>query len=235
MFFAANLRFLRKRKKFSQQDLANIFEVNRTTLSSYETGTQPPFPVMLKISDFFKISIDAMIRLNLQKLSEYEISEIERGYNVDITGQKLRLLTISVDKDEKENIELVHAKAQAGYTLGYGDPEYIEALPKFFLPFLPRNKTYRSFQIQGDSMPPVQDGSWVTASYVQDFTRVKDGEAHIVVTKDEGVVFKLLYHIADKKDTYLLVSKNRKYAPYEVQLNNILELWKFETYNGFEL
>jgi transcriptional regulator with XRE-family HTH domain len=235
MFFADNLRFLRKRKKFSQQDLANLLDVNRTTLSSYETGTQPPFPVMLKISDFCKISLDALVRLNLQKLSEYELSEIERGYNVDITGQKLRLLTISVDKDERENIEMVHTKAQAGYTLGYGDPEYIEALPKFFLPFLPRNKTYRSFQIKGDSMPPVQEGSWVTASYVQDFTRVKDGEAHIVVTQDEGIVFKLIYRIADKKDTYLLVSKNRKYAPYEVHLNNILELWKFETYNGFEL
>jgi transcriptional regulator with XRE-family HTH domain len=235
MFFADNLRFLRKRKRFSQQHLADLIEVNRTTLSSYESGTQPPFPVLLRISDVFHLSIDALVRINLSKLSEYELSEIERGYNIDITGQKLRLLTISVDKDQKENIEMVNTKAQAGYAKGYGDPEYIEALPKFFLPFLPRNKTYRSFQIQGDSMPPVQPGAWVTASYVQDFNQVKSGEAYIVVTQDEGVVFKILYKIEDKPNALLLVSKNRNYAPYEILLQNILELWKFETYNGFEL
>src|SRR3546814_6005241 len=43
----------------------------------------------------------------------------------------VRVLSITVDGDDKENIELVPVKASAGYLNGYADPEYIAELPKF--------------------------------------------------------------------------------------------------------
>ena len=141
---------------------------------------------------------------------------------------------MSVDANEDENIEIVSMKAQAGYTGGYADPEFISNLPKFKLPFLPKNRTYRSFQIKGDSMPPVSEGSWVTASYLQDWNDVKDGENYIVVTKDEGIVFKRLYNKIKKEQSITLVSTNSAYAPYTLHIDQVVEIWKFETWNGFE-
>lgn len=232
MYFAENLRLLRKRRNKSQVNLAIELEITRTTLSGYERNVQPPFKTLIKISNYFNISLDAFIKYKLDVLSEFQLSQIEKGFDVDITGDKLRVLTISVDNQGKENIEMVPVKAQAGYTNSYGDLDFIAALPKFKLPFLSENKTYRTFQIKGDSMLPIQEGSWVTCSYLENWGHIKDGKACIVVTKDEGIVFKLVYNRLNE-GKFLLVSSNRKYTPYEIPVSHILEIWQFETYNSF--
>lgn len=214
-------------------DLAAELGLTRTTLSGYEKNVQPPFRVLIKISEYFNISLDALIKYKLDVLSDFQLSQIEKGFDVDVTGNKLRLLTISVDSDGKENIEMVPVKAQAGYTNSYGDLDFIAGLPKFKLPFLPEEKTYRTFQIQGDSMLPIKEGSWVTCSFVQNWNDIKNGKACIVVTKDEGIVFKLVYNRLDE-GTFLLVSSNRNYKPYEITISQIIEIWQFETVNSFE-
>ncbi len=56
-------------------------------------------------------------------------------------------------------------KAKAGYKGGFADPDYIRVLPTFQLPFLSRDKKYRTFQISGDSMLPIPDESFVTICY----------------------------------------------------------------------
>ena len=121
MYFAENLKFLRMRRKKSQMDLATELGLTRTTLSGYEKNVQPPFKVLIRISEYFTISLDALIKYRLETLSEFKLSQIEKGFDVDITGNKLRLLTISVDNKGDENIEMVPVKAQAGYTNSYGD------------------------------------------------------------------------------------------------------------------
>ena len=225
MYFASNLKFLRKRRKKSQMDLAEELDLIRTTLSGYEKNVQPPFKVLIKISDYFNVSLDALIKYDLSALSEFQLSQIEKGFDVDITGSKLRLLTISVDSEGKENIEMVPVKAHAGYTTSYGDVDFIASLPKFKLPFLPTNKTYRTFQIKGDSMLPVSEGSWVTCSFLENWNKLKNGKACIVVTKDEGIVFKLVYNRL-KEGKLLLVSTNPNYSPYELGISMISEIWQ---------
>ena len=232
MHFAENLKFLRKRRNKSQVNLAAELEIARTTLSGYERNVQPPFKTLIEISDYFNISLDAFIKYKLDALSEFQLSQIEKGFDVDVTGSRLRLLTISVDSEGKENIEMVPVKAQAGYTNSYGDLDFIASLPKFKLPFLPDNKTYRTFQIKGDSMLPILEGSWVTCSYVENWEHIKDGKACIVVTKDEGIVFKLVYNRLNE-NKFLLVSSNRNYSPYEITVSQVSEIWQFETYNSF--
>ena len=61
MNFAENLKFLRTRKKKSQTDLAAELEITRTTLSGYERNVQPPFHVLIRISEYFNVSLDALI------------------------------------------------------------------------------------------------------------------------------------------------------------------------------
>jgi transcriptional regulator with XRE-family HTH domain len=233
MHFPENLRFLRMRRNKSQTDLAAELELTRTTLSGYEKNVQPPFRILIKISEYFNVSLDALIKYKLDVLSEYQLSQIEKGFDVDVTGSKLRLLTITVNSKGKENIEMVPVKAQAGYTNSYGDLDFISSLPKFRLPFLPENRTYRTFQIKGDSMLPIPENSWVTCSYVENWENIKNGKACVVVTRDEGIVFKLVYNRLNE-GKLLLVSSNRNYSPYEIQTTQILEIWQFETWNSFE-
>ena len=235
MFFAGNIKFLRQRRKKSQFSLSEQLGITRTTLAGYEKNIQPPFKVLIRFAEYFGVSIDALLRYNVKELSEFQLSQIEDGFDIDVTGKKLRLLTISVDRDGEENIEMVPLKAQAGYTNSYGDLEFIGSLPKFSLPFLPKDKTYRTFQIKGDSMLPIPEGAWVTASFIQNWELIKDGTPCIIVTQDDGIVFKVVYKQLKKNQTLLLVSSNRNYKPYELPIKSVIEIWKFETYNGFEI
>lgn len=75
-------------------------------------------------------------------------------------------------------------------------------------------------------MLPVKDGSFIVAKFVEDISDVKDGKTYIVLTKDDGLVYKRVYNKA-KNNTLLLSSDNKLYNPYEVELEKILELWEF--------
>ena len=113
---------------------------------------------------------------------------------------------------------------------GYADPEYINELATLSIPFLSKNKKHRTFPIMGDSMPPVVDGSYVIASFVQDWTTIKSGLPYIVITKEEGIVFKMLHNHLEESRSFLLESTNTFYKPYELKMDEILEIWSFVSY-----
>lgn len=231
MYFSSNLKLLRIRRQRSQADLAELLEIKRSSLSGYENGASfPNFETLIRISDFFKISIDKLLRNDLSRIAELQLSELEKGYDIDLDGKGLRVLATTVNSENEENIELVNVAAKAGYKQGYADPDFIKVLPTFQLPFLDKSRKYRTFQISGDSMPPVSDGSFVTAEYLPNWTMIKDGFPHILITKDEGLVFKnVVNHIKEKK-CLTLISTNSVYEPYEIDISEVLEIWKFVNY-----
>lgn len=236
MYFGSNIQLLRKRKRISQEDLANEIEIKRSSLSGYEIGnSEPNFSTLLRFSDFFKVSLDKLLKQNLKLVSEIYLAQLEQGVDIDITGGKLRVLATTVDAQNEENIELVPVKAKAGYATGFGDPDFIKVLPTFQLPFLDKNKKFRTFQISGDSMPPVSDKSWVTGEFVQNWKTIKDGYPYIVVTENDGVVFKVAYKQFEKNQSLLLCSTNPIYKPYEININEVQEVWKFVNYISSEI
>lgn len=231
MGFGSNLQLLRKRQRLSQQDVARELEISRSSLSAYELGTvEPPYGMLLKLADFYRLSVDVLLRDDLSKWSEQKITAWQQ--DVDLRGQKLRVLTTTVGADNEENIELVDTKAKAGYTTGFADPEYIASLPTFRLPFLNDQRKYRAFPISGDSMPPVPDGSIVIGEFVQDWNSLPNGQACIVLTKDDGIVFKKVFI---KPQGLLLVSTNPAYEPYMVPFSEVHEVWKFTQYMSHAL
>ena len=108
MYFSANIKLLRKRLGRTQDDIAFSLKMKRSTLSGYENGiAQPGLEALIAFSRHFKISIDTLVKEDLSKLAESELSQLERGYDVFITGSKLRVLATTVDADNNENVELV--------------------------------------------------------------------------------------------------------------------------------
>lgn len=235
VFFANNLKLLRKRRKFSQDDLAQSVGLKRHHIDNYERGIVPPPETMIAIADFFKLSVDTMLRMDLGKVSEFNLLQLELGHDAYVRGTHLRVHATTVDSENRENVELVSHKAKAGYTAGYNDPEFISGLPTFQLPFLSREKKYRMFQADGDSMLPIPDKSYVIGEFVQDWHNIKDGHAYVFLTRNEGIVFKVAYNEIRKKKHLLLKSLNRQYQPYEIPVNEILEVWKFVNYISPEI
>jgi len=186
--------------------------------------------VLISSSNYFNVSIDTLVKVDLEKLPESQLRQLERGFDVYIKGSNLRVLTATVGNDNEENIELVPEKAKAGYMTGFADPEYISRLPVFRLPFLSKEKKYRTFQISGDSMLPVPDGAFVTGEYVQDWTTIRSGEAFLVLTLDEGVAFKVVENRLEENGNFRLISLNTLYKPYEVNAADVKEMWRFVHY-----
>jgi len=236
MFFSSNIKLLRKRRGRTQDEVAFTLQMKRPTLSGYENGVaQPGVQQLIAYSDYFGISIDTLIKVDLSKLRESELRQLESGFDVYIKGSKLRVLTTTVDHSNKENIELVPEKAKAGYTRGFADPEFVRELPVFQLPFLSPERKYRTFQISGDSMLPIPDKAWVTGEFVQNWTTLKDGEACIILTLDEGIVFKIIENRIEKDGKMVLVSLNSNYKPYELPVVEIREIWRFIHYISEEM
>ena len=236
MYFAANIKFLRKRKGRTQDDVAVALNFKRSTLSGYENGVaQPGIEALISFSGYFNISIDNILKMNISGLTESQLGELERGYDAYIMGSNLRVLATTVDKSNRENIELVPEKAKAGYTTGYADPEFIGELPVFTLPFLSDKKKYRTFQLKGDSMLPIPDGSWVTGEFLQDWMQIISGKAYVVFTMDDGIVFKIIENNIKTDGKLVLYSLNPIYEPYEVHINEVKEIWRFVNYISSEL
>ena len=236
MYFASNIKFLRKRKGRTQDDVAAALDLKRSTLSGYENGVaQPGIDVLVSFSGYFNLSIDTLLKIDIAKLSESQLGELERGYDAYVKGSNLRVLATTVNSGNRENIELVNEKAKAGYTTGYADPEYIGELPVFHMPFLSDKRKYRTFQLKGDSMFPIPDGSWVTGEFIQDWTELMSGKAYIVFTIDDGIVFKIVENNIRKNGRLTLFSLNPLYEPYEIHINEVKEIWKFVNYISSEL
>lgn len=236
MHFATNIKFLRKRRGRTQDDVAVALNMKRSTLSGYENGVaQPGIEALIAFSGYFNLSIDTLLKIDIIHLSESQIGELERGYDAYVRGSNLRVLTTTVDSENRENIELVTEKAKAGYATGYADPEYIGELPVFRLPFLSDKKKYRTFQLKGDSMLPIPDGSWVTGEFLQDWMNITTGKAYIVFTVNDGIVFKIVENNIKKDGRLILYSLNPLYEPYEVHINEVKEIWKFVNFISNEL
>jgi transcriptional regulator with XRE-family HTH domain len=236
MYFSSNIKFLRKRRERTQEDVAAALTIKRSTLNNYEnTISQPGMETLVAFSNYYNIAIDTLIRVDLSSLPESQIRQLERGYDVHLKGTKLRVLVTTVGNDNEENIELVSEKAKAGYTTGFADPEYISILPTFRLPFLSKQKKYRTFQVSGDSMLPIPDKSYVTGVFVQDWSTIRDKDACIILTSDEGVVFKVIENKIRESGKLVLHSLNPSYDPYEIPVKDIREIWQFVNYISGEL
>lgn len=236
MSIGNNIKLLRKRKKLSQEEISNQLGMTRSTYSGYENGVaQPSIESLIALSNFHKIAIDEFIKKDFEEFSEADWNKIFEGIYTDAKGMKLRVLTSMVSEDNEELIEMIPQKASAGYTSGYADPDYLKVLPTFTLPFLSKNKKYRSFPIKGDSMPPVVEGSYVVGEYLQNWLSIKNGTPCIVITKNDGIVFKIINNMIDKDQTFQLCSTNTFYEPYQVHINDIIEIWKFVNYISPEL
>lgn len=214
----ANTKHLRSLKKLSQERFADDLGWTRSVVGSYEEGrSEPPIERLIDLSNYFNIPIDILVRKDLRKAKDTSFIEV---------GNKRVLFPVTVNEDNEDLIEIIPAKASAGYLSGYDDPEYIEQLQKIKLPFLPTG-THRAFPIKGDSMLPVKDGAFVVAKFVEDIEDIRNGKTYIVLTKNDGLVYKRIYLTDDDSNDLLLSSDNKAYKPYLVSKESILELWEF--------
>lgn len=205
-----NLKYLRKLRGWTQEELANKLGIKRSLVGAYEEErADPRIEVLEKLGDMFKLTLDDLLLK--------DISEVKSNYLTLRRQQKLMA--------EHNLIHFVPVKAAAGYLAGYADTEFIDELNTFTLPMLTGGH-YRAFEIVGDSMLPTPSGSIIVGEKVESMDEAKNNNAFIVVSRNEGIVYKRLEKNNRNKNKITLVSDNPSYQPYQVNAEDIIELWK---------
>jgi len=221
-----NIKYFRKEAGLTQEQLSEKIGIKRSVIGAYEEGrAEPGVANLLLFADFFKVSVDELIGNKLKKSSKKPAKSAENFDN-------LKILSITVDKDNKENIHFVPHKAAAGYLTGYADPEFIAELPRVYLPIF-KEGSYRAFEIRGDSMLPILPGSIIVGQFLENWDNVKQSKTYIVVTQNEGIVYKRLVSLKDKH-SYSFVSDNTLYPPYEIAEEDIREIWEAKAFISTE-
>lgn len=183
----------------------------------YEDGTsEAPYEILKRISRYYEISIDILLCADVRKIRMDDLVKLE---------DNRLLLPITVNSEGDSFIEIVTHKAQAGYMNGYSDPEYIESLPRISLPFL-GSGLHRGFTVEGDSMPPHQDGDVIVGRYVESLRELSNGRTYIIMTKNDGIVYKRL--IQNKKEVLIVESDEIFYSSYEIKASEVEQIWEFK-------
>lgn len=215
--FSDNIRALRAKHQISQEKVAESLTITRGRYVKYEDGTsEAPYEILKKIAQFYQISIDLLLSVDIRKVDVSDLLKLENNRVI---------LPIQVDPMGENHIELVTQKVKAGYLNGYADPEFIEQLQQISLPFLGVGK-YRGFPVEGDSMPPHEDGDIIVGRYLEQLGEVLGGKTYIIITRSEGMVYKRLNK--NNQNALTVSSDNYFYPAYDVKASDILEIWEYQ-------
>ncbi len=219
---ANNLKALRKKMGLTQGALAERMGIKRSLIGSYEEGrAEPRLNNLIKMAEVFDTPIDHLVLVDMSVPDMGKASSLIKR----ASGAGLRVLSIAVAESGEDLVPLVPQKAAAGYLQGYADGEYLQELPQFKLPNLPKNASYRAFEVMGDSMLPILSGTIVIGRYLEDWHDIKSGDTYILLTREEGIVYKRVFNYIEESQKLFLVSDNRNYAPYEISIEDVLEVW----------
>ena len=206
-----NLKYLRKLRGWTQEEFANKLRIKRSLIGAYEEErADPRLDVLEIIADMFKLSLDELLLKDLSNTSG--------NYMAKRRQQKM----MSADRNI---IHFVPVKAAAGYLASYADTEFIDELNTFTLPML-SGGNYRAFEIIGDSMLPTPSGSIIVGEKIEGPADIKNSQAYIVVSRNEGIVYKRVEKNNRSKNKLTLVSDNPQYQPYQVNAEDVVELWQ---------
>jgi transcriptional regulator with XRE-family HTH domain len=206
-----NLKYLRKLRGWTQEEFAVKLGIKRSLIGAYEEErADPRLEVLEVVCDIFKLTLDEILLKDLSNTASTYLAK----------RRQQKMLTA-----ERNVIHFVPVKAAAGYLAGYADSEFIDELNTFTLPML-AGGNYRAFEIIGDSMLPTPSGSIIVGEKVDFKEDVKSDQAYIVISRHEGIVYKRVVKNNKLKNKFTLVSDNPQYQPYQVNIEDVVELWQ---------
>jgi transcriptional regulator with XRE-family HTH domain len=219
-----NLKFIRKQREWTQEEMANQLQIKRSLVGAYEEERAEP---RLEVQE----TICALFNLSLEEFLFQDLSQ-KTGFGEESASYMDRRRAMKMDKSAApvSVVQFVPVKAVAGYLAGYADPEFLDELNTFTLPMLAPGE-YRAFEIIGDSMLPTPSGSVIVGEKVGSLTEVKNSNTYIVVSNADGVVYKrIITHDDPSKggpgEKLTLLSDNPLYEPYQVNSQDVVEIWK---------
>ena len=190
MYFAKNVRYLRRMHAYSQEDVARKMGYKSfTTVQKWESGeAQPPFNKVLKLASLLGVEVNDLYSVDLQS-EKYILSQVPGPNRIPVYGT----VHAGMPFDAIEDIR------------GYVD------MPLHSSP----GKEYFALEIRGDSMlPDYRDGDIVIFEKSSD---CHDGDKCVVCFSYGEATFK---KIRKHDGFIILQPLNSDYEPIQINTND---------------
>lgn len=214
--FGKNIRKIRNVRNMSQQAFADLFDLKRGTLGAYEEGrSEPKIETILKIANYFSITIDDMLT-----------KELTVNHLLKFKGD----LSLKVEERIKESfayIPCITEQNTKDYLLQFEDDQFIAGLPKLQLP-INTEKKFRAYTVSNLEMTDHDQGLYPKDVVIGEFVptsvykKLNNGNIVLALVKDELILRRL--YIAKNKLT--LRADHKSVDDLTFELNEIKELWK---------
>jgi len=159
-----------------------------------------------------------------QALSEGEARAVESSV--------VAVIDSGAGQDKDDAIPFVPIAAEGSYLQGFADEEYIEHMPKFYLPFLGLGQGVYAFQVRGDSMSDrFNNGDVVFGQKVEQNDALRWGEVYVLLCND-GLVVKELRRGPDDNH-FTLRSYNEHFDPYDILKSEVRQLYRYQASISF--
>ena len=219
MSFPQRLKAARQASGYSQQEVARLLGVDKTTYCGYEIGRrQPDLNRLRRLAQLLEVSTDQLLELDPPSaVTPEEMGRIKKYRLLDLHGQELSDIILNKEYDRMTQPQAVHDEAQGGWvtyincydlavSAGVGEP-WSDAGYKTRLEIpgsqVPENAHF-CVRVNGDSMEPAyRDGDIVFVQRVEG--TVQEGEIGIFFLNGDGYIKRL--------GQGALVSLNPRYLP----------------------
>ena len=207
---------LRKLKKITQEKLSKYIGVARSTLAMYEiNASEPDFSTLIKISDYFNVSVDYLLGRTDFPAFRGKITETKSNseYNLsDIKSEKVIRYSIL------ENIRTDYS----GITFKENSDDY-QLVPLSIL----KGHNKRDFfvlKVTGNSMfPKFSDGDRVL---VERCDRIENGKIAVMLFNGNNITMRIVCYDEEKKQLALVPINPEfginKFENFELQFCKVL-------------
>ena len=215
-FFGKNIKKIRSVKSHSQQSFADLFSLKRGTLGAYEEGrSEPKIETIIKIANYFSISIDKLLT------SELTVNELLQFKGEVVTNIK------EVKKEKFAEVPCITIDNNVDYVQQYNHQRFLDEMPILSLP-INIEKDFRAFTVCNLEMTMHDKGFYPKDIVVGEKTpltvvsKLNNGTLVFVLVKGK-IFFRRLY----MSDSNLILRADHKSIDDEIlNLSEVKELWR---------
>jgi len=229
------------------QSVSGIIEQPKTQNnpqpSQYKSETRSfinvtePLPVSKLVENFFQEKEEAVITPQRQILQRNILAENETSFQQFVDNH---LHTVSNFSRSEAEIKF-NAVAKLTpyvticsineYLINCQKVDYLRGLPTISLPYITSDRS-RAFEAGSDF--PMQN-SIIVGSGISDWTDVVDGKFYILVTAQQGVIYRRVYNQVKIKGALLLSSDSPTIPSFEISIKDVVEIWEANSFISQQL
>ncbi len=228
------------------QSTTGIIEHPRTSInpqpSHYQsetrllTSTSEPLPIAKLVEDFFQEKEEVIIpqrQIPQRNLLADDESSFQQFVDTHLHTVGNAPKNNSESKFQVHSLltPYVRSNGVKEYLANYQKADYLKSLPTISLPFINAEKS-RAFEAGNDF--PMRN-SILVGSYISDWSNVNDGKFYILVTTQQGVIYRRVYNQIKIKGALLLSSDNTAIPSFEISIKDVVEIWVVNSFISQQL